>query len=86
MALNIKDPGTDALAREVAEMAGETITEAVNKSLRERKERLEKSKRKPGELAALLLEIGESLRREPPDMRLTEDEILGYDENGIPTR
>lgn len=85
MALNIKDKATDTLAREVAELAGETITEAVNTALAERKERLVKAKRKPGELAEKLMEIGRRLCQEPPDMTLSEDEILGYDEIGAPS-
>jgi hypothetical protein len=34
MALNIKDKETDELAREVARLAGEGLTEAVRKSLK----------------------------------------------------
>jgi antitoxin VapB len=85
MALNIKDKATDALAREVADLAGETITEAVNTALAERKERLVKAKRKPGELAERLMEIGRRCAALPDLDDRTEGEILGYDENGIPT-
>lgn len=39
MALNIKDPEADRLARALAAQTGETITEAVIKALRERLKR-----------------------------------------------
>jgi antitoxin VapB len=40
MALNIKNPRVERLAAEVAELTGETKTEAIRRSLEERKERL----------------------------------------------
>jgi antitoxin VapB len=40
MALNIKDPETERLAGEVAQLAGESKTGAVRQALRERKRRL----------------------------------------------
>jgi antitoxin VapB len=40
MALNIKNPEVERLAREVADLAGESKTEAVRRALLERKERL----------------------------------------------
>ena len=36
MALSLKDPETDSLARQVARLTGETLTEAVRGALRER--------------------------------------------------
>ena len=36
MALNIKDPATDALARRVAELSGESITRTVHSALETR--------------------------------------------------
>jgi antitoxin VapB len=41
MAMNIKDPQTEALAAEVAALANETKTQAVRTALQERKERLQ---------------------------------------------
>jgi antitoxin VapB len=40
MALNLKNEEVEKLAREVAELAGETKTEAIRRALLERKERL----------------------------------------------
>jgi antitoxin VapB len=41
MAMNIKDPQTEALAAEVAALANESKTQAVRTALQERKERLQ---------------------------------------------
>jgi antitoxin VapB len=40
MALNIKNPQVEELAAEVAEIAGETKTEAIRRALEERRQRL----------------------------------------------
>ena len=40
MALNIKNPEVELLAREVAKMTGESKTEAIRKALLERKQHL----------------------------------------------
>jgi antitoxin VapB len=46
MAMNIKDPQTEALAAEVAALANETKTQAVRTALQERKERLQARQRR----------------------------------------
>ena len=43
--LNIKDPETHALARQVAKETGETLTKSVNVALRERLDRLQERRR-----------------------------------------
>jgi antitoxin VapB len=85
MALNIKDPETERLAREVAAMTGESKTGAVRVALRERKERLAlqhaAGDRKEALTSLLEGEIWPSL---PPGMLGSapspdeQDEILGY--------
>ena len=40
MALNIKNPHVEELAAELAELTGETKTEAIRRALEERKQRL----------------------------------------------
>ncbi|HVR98770.1 MAG TPA: type II toxin-antitoxin system VapB family antitoxin [Thermoanaerobaculia bacterium] len=50
MALYIENPETERLAAEVAELAGETETEAVRKALEERKRRLALSGSQEGRL------------------------------------
>lgn len=48
MALSIKDPEADRLARELARRTGESLTEAVVRSLRERLDRQRGRPRRPG--------------------------------------
>lgn len=85
MALDLKDPETDRLGRQVASRSGETLTEAVRTSLRERL-RHETVKRGGGSnLAEDLQEIARRCAALPVLDDRTEDEILGYDENGLPS-
>lgn len=83
MALNIKDPDTDRLARELAEMTGESITVAVGNALKDRFERL--SGRVPSqERAKAMFQIAEEAGALPVLDSRSEDEILGYGEDGLP--
>ena len=85
MALSLKDPETDRLARQVANLTGETLTEAVRTSLRERLSQ-EKLKRGEGpDLAKKLGEIANRCAALPELDNRSADEILGYDENGLPS-
>jgi antitoxin VapB len=85
MALSLKDKETDSLAREVARLTGETLTEAIRTSLRERL-RQEQLKRGEGpELAKALQEIARRCAALPVLDHRSEDEILGYGENGLPS-
>ncbi|SEF15453.1 antitoxin VapB [Rhizobiales bacterium GAS191] len=83
MALSIKDPETERLARRLAERTGETITIATRRALEERLRRIGSEARK----AALLEDLAASRRRWSAlpvlDARAT-DEIIGYDDNGLP--
>lgn len=84
MALNIKDPNADRLARELAEATGESITTAITVAVSERLDRVrgiaprEERRRRVLEIARL------SASRPVLDDR-PPDEILGYDEDGLPT-
>jgi len=83
MPLSIKNESTERLAREVANQTGESITEAIQKSLAERLERLKDSRRS----RVLASQIEDLLRRVDALPTLDSrpaDEILGYDENGLP--
>jgi len=82
MALSIKDPEADRLAREVAKATGETLTAAVVQSLRERLERVRRSRR-PG-LGAELLKIGRRCTQLPLRDQRSAEEIVGYDADGLP--
>ena len=83
MGLNIKDEETDRLAREVARLAGETITEAVKRSLAERAVKLKAQKREAN-LARDVMEIGRRCAALPVLDARSADEILGYDKDGLP--
>lgn len=83
MALNIKDPVADRLARELASATGESITAAVTTSVRERLERVRgaaPSALREDELLRIALQAAARQERDPR----TADEILGYDADGLP--
>ncbi|HSM37414.1 MAG TPA: type II toxin-antitoxin system VapB family antitoxin [Longimicrobiales bacterium] len=83
MSLNIKNPEAHRLAREVADRTGETLTEAVTEALRRRLAALEERSPDPGVLSAT-----EDVRRllaSLPDLDTRPaEEILGYDDTGLP--
>ena len=83
MAISLKDPETDRLARAVAALTGETLTAAVRNALAERLERERLKRGKPQDLAAQLLEIGRHCASLPVYDPRSPDEIIGYDENGM---
>ena len=83
MALSIKNPETERLARQVAEATGESITEAIQKSLQERMEHLHK-RRQQKHVETRLEEIVKRVRALPVLDNRSPDEIIGYDEHGIP--
>jgi antitoxin VapB len=85
MAINIKDSETDVLAREVAKRTGETITDAIRTALQERLQRLVGRHSAPTKRDKLY-EILTRVDALPVLDRRSEDEILGYDENGIPNQ
>jgi antitoxin VapB len=83
MALNIRNPETERLAAELARQTGETKTEAVTKALQNRLSRIrrDRSKRR---LAEELEEIARRCAALPVLDPRSADEIIGYDENGLP--
>ncbi|HKW64903.1 MAG TPA: type II toxin-antitoxin system VapB family antitoxin [Candidatus Acidoferrum sp.] len=85
MPISIKNEETEQLARELAKETGETITEVIKKSLQDRLQRVRgrrRAKRLPEEVADIL----ERMDALPTLDDRPEDEILGYDENGLPGR
>ncbi|MGL5928190.1 MAG: type II toxin-antitoxin system VapB family antitoxin [Dermatophilaceae bacterium] len=84
MALNIKDTETDRLARELARETGETITVAVRRAIEERLARVRarhSSRRSESDLYDI---IKRGRQRVVLDARSAE-EIVGYDERGLPS-
>ena len=84
MALSLKDAETDRLAREVAKLTGESLTEAVRKALAER---LERERRRRGQtmgLAERLNELAKECAALPDYDTRSPDEIIGYDDYDVP--
>ena len=83
MPISIKNEETENLAREVAARTGESLTVAIRVALEERQHRLGRAQVASNRLERMR-EIARhcaGLARRP---ERSEDEILGYDENGIP--
>jgi antitoxin VapB len=80
MALSIKSDRADRLARELAAITGESITEAVETSLEARLD-VERRRHRP----AALDDIVERFAVLPTLDERPSDEILGYDDDGLPT-
>lgn len=83
MPLNIKDADTHALAKRLASITGESLTQAVKRAVQERLEQVEKPRRASrlaDELDHIALHCASLPRR---DGRSAE-QIIGYDERGLP--
>jgi antitoxin VapB len=85
MSLNIKNPATVALAAEVARRQGISKTAAIHEALRDRLQRMgygdDCDERLLGELRSIRERVG-SL---PLLDARGDDDIVGYDEHGLPT-
>lgn len=83
MALSIKHPEADKLARQLAEVTGESLTDAIIQALRERLRR-EQGKIRPTRLRDEIRAIRQRCAALPVRDHRSPDEILGYDEKGLP--
>lgn len=83
MAINIRNSEVERLLEAVAKLTGETKTEAVAKALRERLARLRRE-RSGRRLADELDEIAQRCARRPVLDPRKPEEILGYDDSGLP--
>lgn len=81
--LNIKDQEVYQMARKLADLTGQSMTEVVRQSLRDQLAREERRKLSP-HVMERLREISDLCAALPVLDNRTEDEILGYDEHGIP--
>ncbi len=83
MSMNIKNADAHKLARQLTRLTGESLTEAVTESLRERLKRVQD--KQAGRLSDRLLEIGrDCARRLKEPYRSAEHGDLLYDEKGLP--
>ena len=81
--LNIKNAETYRLATELAELTGGSVTAAVTEAIREKIEREHRLRDRESRLARIMELSGISSSWPDRDTRSLE-EILGYDENGLP--
>ena len=84
MALNIKDAETDRLARELARITGESITVAARVAIAERLQRVRSLHALRANEGGVKEIIDRGRARANVDTRPV-DEILGYDEHGLPS-
>jgi antitoxin VapB len=77
MALVIEDAEVERMARGAARRRGVSMTEALRQLLAEEEARVAR--------VEALMEILRRTAALPRTTDLSEDEILGYDENGIPS-
>lgn len=83
MGLIIKNRDADLLARELADLTGESLTTAVTEALRDRLERVRAERR--SSLAEKLLDIGNDCARRLREPNVTADHgAMLYDEAGLP--
>jgi antitoxin VapB len=83
MVLSIKDPDVDRLARQLAGLTGESITEAIHVAVRDR---LEREQRRRGKAIdrARIDEIVAQLAALPVVDPRSPEELIGYDDHGLP--
>lgn len=83
MALNIKNAMAEKLARELADETGESLTDAVISALQSRLGAIRRV-RETGPIAADVAEIQAFVKAQPERDSRTAEQILGYDEFGLP--
>ena len=83
-ALNLKDSEAHALAAELAQRTGRSLTDAVKESLRESLGRERARRPETARLVARVMKLASRAAARPVMDPRTPDEILGYDESGVP--
>jgi antitoxin VapB len=83
VALNIRSKETEELVAELARLTGESKTDAVTKAVRDRLERVKRTRRKRS-LADELDAIARQCAALPVLDARSADDILGYDDHGLP--
>lgn len=83
MALHFRDPEVDRLARTLAARTGHSLTAVVREALEEKLERLQAC---PDQrcLKDEIMEISRRASALPRRSRRTPEDIIGYDEHGLP--
>jgi antitoxin VapB len=83
LALSLKDPAVDRLARKVAALRGETLTETIRHALEKRLSDTQLNRGRAADKLARLQDIARAAAALPVLDHRSEDEILGYNENGL---
>lgn len=85
--MNIPDPQAHRMAQELAELTGQSLTDAVKMALQQALAKLKTSKPDPQPLPLVdrLNEIALRCAALPDYDNRSVDEILGYDEHGLPS-
>ena len=83
MALSIKDPEADRLARRLAKLTRESLTDAVKAALRDRLEREQRRRGKHIDRARIDAIVASIADLPVVDARSPE-ELIGYDDLGLP--
>lgn len=84
MALSIKDEETDRLVRKLAQQAGLSYTAAIRLAVQNELDKRRRPARNPGRIREAIRELQEEIRKLPVLDPRTPDEIIGYDEHGLP--
>jgi antitoxin VapB len=83
MGISIKNERAERLARELAHETGESLTTAISRALEERLQRVE-GRRSAADKLALARAALRRVDALPVLDARTPEEILGYDEHGLP--
>ncbi len=83
MPLSIRNSEVERLARSLSRLTGEGLTETILRALRERHQRI-RSARQQERLMEDLVAIARRAAALPELDRRSQDEIIAYDEHGLP--
>ena len=86
MALTIDNPETERLVEELARKTGRAPSDVVAEAVREKAERrpMEKQPADPPDIWERIREIQDRVAKTPDADTRSADEIIGYDEYGVP--
>ena len=86
MGMNIKDPQAHSMAKELANLTGQSLTDAVKMALHQALAQVKASQvtPQPRPLVERLNEIALRCAALPDCDPRTPEEILGYDDSGLP--
>ena len=85
--MNIQDPDVHAMTQELAQLTGLTLADAVKMAVEKAliQAKTQQERPKSGSLEQQLTEISLRCAALPDCDRRTREEILGYDEFGLPS-